>query len=74
MVETVVRPFETGVVRPYRDLREWLDIVGEMGELQVVHGADWNLEIAAITDLVRMESERKPALHPAAHDQADTAF
>ena len=51
-----------GVLRPYKDLREWLGIVKEMGELKVVHGADPNLEIAAITELVRLESQEKSAL------------
>lgn len=34
-----------------RDLREWLEEVEEMGELQRVEGADWNLEIGNITEL-----------------------
>ena len=36
----------------YKDLREWLDQVEEMGELKKVKGADWNLEVGAIADLV----------------------
>jgi 4-hydroxy-3-polyprenylbenzoate decarboxylase len=51
-----------GLIRPYKDLRDWLGIVGEMGELKIVHGADPDLEIAAITELVRLESTEKPAL------------
>ena len=34
------------VGQSYRDLREWLDLVDRMGELRVIQGADWNLEIA----------------------------
>src|SRR4051794_5963380 len=51
-----------GVGGSYRDLREWLQRVDQMGELKVVNGADWNMEIAAITELARMESADKPAL------------
>ena len=34
-----------------RDLREWIEKVDAMGELQRVNGAHWDLEIGAITDL-----------------------
>jgi UbiD family decarboxylase len=53
---------DEGVGQSYKDLREWLALVDQLGELQVVHGADWNLEIAAITELARLESKAKPAL------------
>ena len=36
----------------YNDLRDWLKKVEEMGELKTVKGADWNLELGAIADLV----------------------
>jgi len=36
----------------YTDLRDWLKKVEEMGELKIVRGADWNLEVGAIADLV----------------------
>src|SRR4030066_1302481 len=36
----------------YKDLREWLEEVERMGELRVLKGADWNLEIGAIRELV----------------------
>ena len=32
----------------YKGLREWLEEVAKMGELRVIKGADWNLEIGAI--------------------------
>lgn len=48
-------------IRQYKDLREWLDIVDSLGELKRVEGADWNLEIAAVTELARQSSHR-PAL------------
>ncbi|MGE5817485.1 MAG: UbiD family decarboxylase domain-containing protein, partial [Deltaproteobacteria bacterium] len=45
----------------YGDLREWLGIVEEMGELKRLAGAHWNLEIGAITDVVH-HTEPSPAL------------
>lgn len=36
----------------YKDLREYIRSVDENGELRVVHGADWDLEIGAITEVV----------------------
>lgn len=36
----------------YTGLRQWLDRVQEHGELRVLDGAHWNLEIGAITDMV----------------------
>ena len=33
------------------DLRGWIRAVDEMGELRVVEGADWNLELGAISEL-----------------------
>ncbi len=34
-----------------RDLRDWLSVIDELGELQTVSGADWNLEIGGISEL-----------------------
>ncbi|MPZ13730.1 MAG: UbiD family decarboxylase [Chloroflexi bacterium] len=41
-----------------RDLRDWLQVVDNMGDLQVVLGADWNLEIGGISEL---NYRRKPS-------------
>lgn len=35
----------------YTDLREWMQSVSEMGELVRIDGADWNLEIGALTEV-----------------------
>ncbi len=35
----------------YTDLRDWIRAVDEMGELRVVEGTDWNLELGAISEL-----------------------
>ncbi len=35
----------------YRDLREWIQKIDEMGELRYAEGVDWNLELGAICDV-----------------------
>ncbi len=45
---------------PYRDLREFLSAVDRIGELRTVGGADWNLEIGTISEL--MYERQGPAL------------
>ena len=35
----------------YKDLRGYLDAVDKLGELRKVDGADWDLEIGAITEV-----------------------
>ena len=37
---------------PWRDTREWIDRATAAGELRVVHGADWQSEIGAITEML----------------------
>ena len=32
------------------DLRGWLDVVGDLGEVRTVTGADWDLEIGAVSE------------------------
>lgn len=49
---TVTRP-NTAV--PYVDLRGWIEEVERLGELVHVTGADWNLELGALTDVIRKE-------------------
>src|SRR5688572_3196667 len=43
------------------DLREWLEEVEKLGELRHVRGADWNLELGAISEL-NVKKELPPAL------------
>src|SRR5262249_52921630 len=38
--------------RPFKDLREYLSAVKEMGHLKVVEGADGELEIGALTGMI----------------------
>jgi 4-hydroxy-3-polyprenylbenzoate decarboxylase len=46
----------------YRDVREWIQKVDELGELKIVNGADWNLEIGALSVLASKHKENTPAL------------
>jgi 3-polyprenyl-4-hydroxybenzoate decarboxylase len=46
----------------YRDLRDWLTQVDSFGELRTVEGADWNLEIGAITEMARKEAQIAPCI------------
>ena len=46
----------------YKDVREWIQKVDEMGELKVVEGADWQLEIGALSVLASKHRENSPAL------------
>jgi len=46
----------------YKDVREWIQRVDEMGELKVIEGADWNLEIGALAVLASKQKENSPAL------------
>src|SRR5262245_3406620 len=46
----------------YKDVREWIQKVAEMGELKVVKGADWDLEIGALSVLASKHKESSPAL------------
>src|SRR5467141_4788907 len=43
------------------DLRSWLDGIRELGELKEVRGADWDLELGAISEL-NVKKDLPPAL------------
>src|SRR5687767_15197228 len=43
------------------DLRAWLSQITEMGELREVEGADWNLELGAISEM-NVKKDLPPAL------------
>jgi len=46
----------------YHDLREWMRQVESFGELRNIEGADWNLEIGAITEMARKEAKTAPCI------------
>jgi 4-hydroxy-3-polyprenylbenzoate decarboxylase len=47
---------KAGKTPTYKDLRDWLDIVDNLGQLKTIEGADWNLEMGTIAELVARES------------------
>ncbi len=54
---------EKNLPRPYDDVRQWLELVEQMGELKRIDRADWNLEIGAMAELIyRERSGTIPAL------------
>lgn len=46
----------------YRDLREYIDAADRLGELRHVNGADWDLEIGAITEVAARAEQPKVVL------------
>src|SRR4029434_8175422 len=36
---------------PFNDLREFIDAVRKLGQVKEIHGAHWNLEIGALTEM-----------------------
>jgi 4-hydroxy-3-polyprenylbenzoate decarboxylase len=46
----------------YKDLREYIDAVDRLGELRVVNGADWDLELGAITEVAARATHPKVVL------------
>src|SRR5690349_2137711 len=52
--------YHAAAVNPL-DLRAWLDQVEKLGELKHVRGADWNLELGAISEM-NVKKELPPAL------------
>jgi len=47
----------------YRDLRSWLEEVEEQGELLHISGADWDLEMSSIDEILYEEvKEQRPAI------------
>ena len=36
---------------PFNDLREFIDAARKLGQVKEIHGAHWNLEIGALTEL-----------------------
>ena len=53
---------DTDTLITYKDLREYIDAVDRLGELRVVNGADWDLEIGAITEVAARATQPKVVL------------
>ncbi len=45
-----------------RDLRSWMDSAEKLGELKRIDGADWDVEIGAVTELAHHRGEKSHAL------------
>ncbi|HLY65640.1 MAG TPA: UbiD family decarboxylase, partial [Chloroflexota bacterium] len=46
----------------YPDLRDWLRRADEIGQLRRIDGADWRLEIGALTEMFCRRAEAQPCL------------
>jgi len=47
----------------HKDVRDWIKIIEQDGELKKINGADWNLEMSGITEILYHEGKRPvPAL------------
>lgn len=46
----------------YKDLREYIEAIDRLGELRIVNGADWDLELGAITEVAARASKPKVVL------------
>src|ERR1700733_15018130 len=53
----------SGQRQNYRGLRGWLDTVDKLGELERVSGADWDVEMGAVTHMLTEKSRgQAPAI------------
>ncbi|HET8587265.1 MAG TPA: UbiD family decarboxylase, partial [Candidatus Limnocylindria bacterium] len=73
MTATEPRTVRQGRPAPWRDTREWLERVEQLGQLRVVRGASWEEQIGAITEMLD-HAEGSPAVifdeipgYPAGH-------
>ena len=48
---------KAGKTPKYTDLRDWLEIVDSFGELKKIDGADWNLEMGTLAELLSRETK-----------------
>ena len=48
---------KAGKTPKYNDLRDWLEIVDSVGELKKIDGADWNLEMGTLAELLSRETK-----------------
>lgn len=53
---------ETTTSIAYKDLREFINAVDRLGELRRIDGADWDLEIGAITEVAARAVQPKVVL------------
>src|SRR5260370_6868636 len=58
---TITEEYAKSIVEG-RDLRGWIDQVEKLGELKRIEGADWDVEIGAITEMGHHRGEQSKAL------------
>jgi len=58
---TITEEYAKSIVEG-RDLRGWIDQVEKLGELKRIDGADWDVEIGAITEMGHHRGEQSKAL------------
>ena len=44
------------------DLRTWLNEVDKLGQLMMVDGVDWDLELSTLAEIINERSKNRPAL------------
>ena len=55
---------------PFNDLREFIEAARSIGDLKEIHGAHWDLEIGALTEVfVSREPDRKSTRLNSSHIQ-----
>lgn len=62
MSKSVVRSEKIMSAGTYSDLRGWIRCAQEIGQLRQINGADWNLEIGGITEMVCLQSKNPVCL------------
>ena len=58
---------KAGKTPKYTDLRDWLEIVDSVGELKKIDGADWNLEMGTLAELLSRETKNGSKTRNGAH-------
>ncbi len=53
-------PGYAGYNEPHTDLRDWLERIERTGQIKNIDGADWNLEIGAIAEMIYHNSPENP--------------
>ncbi|MCH7543300.1 MAG: UbiD family decarboxylase [Proteobacteria bacterium] len=53
-------PGYAGYNEPHTDLRDWLERIERTGQMKKIDGADWNLEIGAIAEMIYHNSPENP--------------
>jgi 4-hydroxy-3-polyprenylbenzoate decarboxylase len=58
VADTTTRPPLAETTRGHPDLRDWLDVADRLGQLRRINGADWDLEIGALTEMLCLRAKQ----------------